>query len=91
MSNTLQLRALLKKNVILMKRNICSTLCEILFPIILMLVLVAVRNLIKVEENIFNYTDVGYLKNESAALITNKNIANSTSSFWNNMTFRNPL
>ena len=90
MSSTLQLKALLKKNVILMKRNLCSTLCEILFPILLMLLLVAVRNLIKVEEEIFNYSDLGYLRNESAALTTNNNITNSKVSIWNNMTYRNP-
>jgi hypothetical protein len=56
-----------------------------------MLLLVVVRNLIKVDKEIFNYTDVEYLRNESSALVTNKFIANSTISNWNFMTFRNPL
>ena len=44
-----KLRALLKKNLILMKRNILSTLFEIFFPIILMVVIICLRKAFPVE------------------------------------------
>ena len=95
MSNTLQLKALMKKNLILMKRNWGSSLFEILFPIILMSLLVWIRQLIKVDVNIFDYTDEIYLRNESAAFVSSNNLNKSNSSneieVWNEMTYRNPL
>jgi len=95
MSNTLQLKALMKKNLILMKRNWCSSLCELLFPIILMLLLVWVRQQIKVDENKFNYTDEDYLRNESALFPSSNALKESLSrndtNLRNDMTYRNPL
>ena len=44
-----KLRALLKKNLILMKRNFLSTLFEIFFPIILMVVIICLRKAFPVE------------------------------------------
>jgi len=95
MSNTLQLKALIKKNLILKKRNWCSSLCELLFPIILMMLIVWIRGLIKVEEEKFDFTDKDYLEKESAGFPSsnNFNLTNSSNfiSDWNKMTFRNPL
>ena len=50
-SSAWKLRALLKKNLLEMKRHIISTLCEILFPIILM----ALLYLLKTAFDIKNY------------------------------------
>ena len=44
-----KLRSLLKKNLILMKRNIFSTLFEIFFPVILMVVIICLRKAFPVE------------------------------------------
>ena len=43
-SSTSKLRALIKKNLLVLKRNKITTLCEIFFPIILMLLMLLVRN-----------------------------------------------
>ena len=48
MSASWQLGALMKKNLILMKRGYISTLCEIFFPIILMILLVSLRKTIHI-------------------------------------------
>mgnify|MGYP002623955037 CR=1 FL=1 len=48
-----KLRALIKKNIILMKRNILSTLFEILFPIILFAVIIALREAFPIETYTF--------------------------------------
>ena len=42
-SNSWKLKALIKKNFLILKRNIVSTLFEILFPIILILLAYAIR------------------------------------------------
>ena len=39
-----KLRALLKKNLILMKRNLISTIFEILFPILMFILIIAIRH-----------------------------------------------
>ena len=44
-----KLRALLKKNLILMRRNLFSTLFEIFFPIILMIVAIGLRKAFPIE------------------------------------------
>lgn len=45
-----QFKALFKKNFIVWYRNLSGSLCEILFPVILMLIVVIVRNLVSDEE-----------------------------------------
>ena len=59
-----KLKALMKKNLLEMRRNICSTLCEIFFPIILMLLIYALKSIFDInnyefdlqEGSIQNYT-----------------------------------
>ena len=59
-----KLKALMKKNLLEMRRNICSTLCEIFFPIILMLLIYALKTIFDInnyefdlqEGSIQNYT-----------------------------------
>jgi len=47
MSN--HLKALLRKNYILMKRNTCGTCCEIVLPIAFAMLLVVIRSVIDIE------------------------------------------
>ena len=49
-----KLHALIKKNLILMKRNIFSTLFEIFFPIILFVVIIALREAFPIEVYTFS-------------------------------------
>lgn len=74
MSSLWQLKALMNKNLIIMKRNLCATLCELLFPIILMILLVLVRKLVKIETKEFDYTDIDYLRNESSYFVSPQNV-----------------
>ena len=53
-----KLKSLLKKNLILMKRNFLSTLFEILFPIILMVVIIGLREAFPVEIYKFSEEEV---------------------------------
>ena len=49
-----KLKALMKKNLLEMKRNIISTLCEIFFPIILMLLLYALKTIFDINNYEFD-------------------------------------
>jgi hypothetical protein len=48
-SNTWKLQALMKKNYLILKRNIISTLFEIIFPIVLILLAYAIRKAFVLE------------------------------------------
>ena len=52
-SSIWKLNALIKKNLLEMKRNIFSTLCEILFPIILMLLLYWLKTAFDITNYVF--------------------------------------
>ena len=91
-----KLRGLIKKNLLILKRNKITTLCEILFPIILMLLMLEVRNSFIIDEYDFQ-TDHGttttYIKDRSVANINynlnNPEITsdeNNRSFYWNNLT-----
>ena len=95
MSSLWQLKALMNKNLIIMKRNLCATLCELLFPIILMILLVLVRKLIKVETNEFNDTDIDYLRNKSSFFLSPQDVPfklpdKDSEDLDNGMTYRFP-
>ena len=51
-SSCSKLRALLKKNFLIMKRNFCTFIAEVFFPIILMVLIYGIR---KVRKIIVNY------------------------------------
>ena len=76
-----------------MKRNWCSTIVEVFFPIVLMALLVIVRGLIKIDTNTYSYSDDDYTILKSSALINEKEpISNLNNlSQWNGLTYRNPL
>ena len=53
-SSSWKLRALMKKNLLIMKRNPCSTIFEILFPIILLLLCFAIRRTFRLRKHYFD-------------------------------------
>jgi hypothetical protein len=64
MTNYLQLQALIRKNFISMKRNYLSTLCELIFPLILMIIIVILRKTIsktdiEIDPKISDFVFVG--------------------------------
>lgn len=61
MSSFDQLRALMTKNFILMRRNLCTSLCEVLFPIILMLLLALLRSYYRPEAMNITVNDTDFL------------------------------
>ena len=70
-SSVWKLNALIKKNLLEMKRNIFSTLCEILFPIILMLLLYWLKTAFDINTFEFDIVE-GTLDN----FISSKSISN---------------
>ena len=66
-----KLRSLLKKNLILMKRNIFSTIFEILFPILIIIIILALSKAFPLEK--YKYEDVE--GNEIAQYIANRSMS----------------
>ena len=67
-ANSWKLRALLKKNLLILKRNIISTIFEILFPIVLILLCYAIRKAFTLQTFLFNEEEEGldnYIQNKS--------------------------
>ena len=92
-----KLRALLKKNIILMKRNIFSTIFEIFFPIVLMVVIIGLRKAFPVEIFTFDEDEktlTNYIHNKSITiktpLLTDPNY-DSTSKSWLGLSTAPPL
>ena len=91
-SSTSKLKALIKKNLLVLKRNKLTTSCEIFFPILLMIIILAIRKAFTIDE--FEYdeeekTIENFIKQKSVANIdiTNKDITtldNRTFS-WNGL------
>ena len=76
-SNTWKLKALIKKNFLILKRNIVSTLFEILFPIILILLAYAIRKAFILETYEFDKEEKSldeYIKNKSAVYFNRDNL-----------------
>ena len=68
-SSSWKLRALMKKNLLIMKRNPCSTVFEILFPIILLLLCFIIRQAFRLRKHYFDKEEKDmdtYYKNTSA-------------------------
>ena len=77
-SSSTKLKALLKKNVTIMFRNCCTFVAEILFPVILMLIIYAIRQAFKVKTHKFEdeeENDDNYFKRRSAAYLTQSEYA----------------
>ena len=68
-STSWKLRALLKKNFLILKRNICSTIFEIFFPILLILICLALKQVFKIKTVLFDDEEGNeddYIKSKSA-------------------------
>ena len=68
--NLWKLKALMKKNFLILKRNIISTLFEVIFPIILILLVYAIRKAFTLETFDFESQEVSlenYIQNKSVA------------------------
>jgi len=68
-----QLKALLNKNLIMMKRNKCVTCCELIFPLILMILIILVRRAFRIKDEIINFSDVDFITNNSTAYLNLEN------------------
>ena len=67
-ANSWKLRALMKKNLLILKRNIISTIFEILFPIVLILLCYAIRQAFTLKTFLFKEEEkdlVTYIQNKS--------------------------
>ena len=65
-----KLKALMKKNILILKRNIVSTLFEVLFPIILILLVYAIRKAFTLETFEFEDQEISlenYIQNKSVS------------------------
>ena len=79
-SSCWKLRALMKKNCLIMRRNICSTFFEILFPIALILLCYIIRQAFQLEKFYFKDEEKSlteYIKNTSALYDGNYNTHSS--------------
>ena len=96
MSQLWQLKALMKKNYILMKRSCCASICEIFFPIILMILISLVRRAITIKDYSFDGNELDFIKKNSTALVNFQDLKvtnnqNKMLASWNNLTFIYPL
>jgi len=96
MSQGWQLKALMKKNYILMKRSCCASICEIFFPVFLMLMIGLIRRSIKKEELVYDGNDSEFLRTNSTALVNqnkmkNMQISENFDITWNGLSFYYPL
>ena len=68
-ANSWKLRALMKKNLLILRRNIISTIFEILFPIVLILLCYAIRKAFTLKTFLFEEEEKNlptYIQNKSA-------------------------
>ena len=89
-SSIWKLNALIKKNLLEMKRNIFSTLCEIFFPIILMLLLYWLKTAFDINTYEFDKVEGSldnFIKSKSTSNLDFNSIINlpKNSTSWNGM------
>ena len=87
-----KLKALIKKNILVLKRNKCTTLCEILFPILLMIIMLAIRKAFTIDEYKYDEeekTIENFIRQKSVANVdlTNPdiNITDNTTALWHGL------
>ena len=87
-----KLRALLKKNLILMKRNFISTLFEIFFPSIIIIVILILRLVFSIDTHDFSEEGgvEAFIKDKSMSSIK-YNSHDLTSLEWNGLSLLNPF
>ena len=89
--NHSKLYALIKKNLILMKRNIILTILEIFFPIIMMLIIIGIRKAFSIESYKFEEKEINtenFIKKNSIVSI---NFEKLSSNIWLGMEVLPPL
>ena len=92
-SSCSKLRGLIKKNLLILKRNKVTTICEIFFPIILMILMYFVRHSFLILE--YNYdedevTTTNFIRRRSVANVEINNTdimfdESNNSLYWNNL------
>ena len=92
-SSCSKLRGLIKKNLLILKRNKVTTICEIFFPIILMILMYFVRDSFLILE--YNYdedevTTTNFIRRRSVANVEINNTdimfdESNNSLYWNNL------
>jgi hypothetical protein len=83
-----QLKALMKKNWIYAKRNCCSAICEIIFPMILIILIVFIRKAVTATTVEVDPADEqGFFIGNSTAYVK----PGSTSTTWNDLLIKKPL
>ena len=70
-SSNSKLKALIKKNLLVLKRNKGTTICEIIFPIALMLILLIIRKAFSIDK--FEFDDI---EKTTENFIQTKSVAN---------------
>ena len=71
-----KLKALIKKNILVLKRNKGTTLCEILFPILLMAIMLIIRKAFVIDEFTFDEeekTVENFIRQKSVANVSSCN------------------
>ena len=88
-----KLRALLKKNLILMKRNFISTLFEIFFPSIIIVVILVLRLAFSVDTHDFSEEGgiESFIKDKSMTSINYRTYDDITTQEWNGLSLLSPF
>ena len=88
-----KLRALLKKNLILMKRNFISTLFEIFFPSIIIVVILILRKAFSVDTHDFSEEGSieSFIKDKSMSSINYNLHSNLEDQEWNGLSLLSPF
>ena len=71
-SSCSKLKALIKKNILVLKRNKGTTFCEIFFPIIIMIILLIIRKAFEIDEYEFDKEEItteNFIRRKSVANI----------------------
>ena len=82
--NDRKLYALIKKNIIVMKRNIILTLFEITFPMIMFLIIIGIRKAFKIESYKFNEKEIStenYIQNNSIVTISSEKVIQNSGKY----------
>jgi hypothetical protein len=89
MSKIWQLKSLIRKNLIVMKRNIISTILEFIFPIVMIFLLYMMKKTLGVS--IYNEPsdDEDFFQTNSTALVDPSNY--TADGHWNGLTILRPL
>ena len=82
-----KLKALIKKNILVLKRNKGTTLCEIFFPIILMAIMLIIRKVFEIDEFEFDEEEKTIENFISQKSVANVDFTNPGINTTDNITF----